>query len=84
MVLVPMIKYINFNMKRIEDYININECKDAGIKVLMITGDHPLTAYSIAKSLGLTTSELEVTTGEEVDIYLSKGKENFDNFVANF
>ena len=29
MVLVPMIKYINFNMKRIEDYININEGKDA-------------------------------------------------------
>ena len=29
MVLAPMIKYINFNMKRIEDYINVNEGKDA-------------------------------------------------------
>ncbi len=29
MVLVPMIKYINFNIKRIEDYINVNEGKDA-------------------------------------------------------
>ena len=68
---------------RKEVVASIKECKEAGIKVLMITGDHPLTAYSIAKSLGLTTSELEVTTGEEVDLYLSKGKEKFDNFVKS-
>lgn len=60
---------------------SISECRTAGIKVLMITGDHPLTAFSIAKDLNLTTCYDEVATGEEVDSYLSKGKSEFDKFV---
>ena len=48
----------------------------------MITGDHPLTAFSIAKELKLTDSYDDVTNGEEVDEYLSKGKEEFDRFVS--
>ena len=59
----------------------IKECRNAGIKVLMITGDHPLTAYSIAKDLKLTNSYDEVTNGDEVDKYLSKSKVAFDEFV---
>ena len=39
---------------------SISECKSAGIKVLMITGDHPLTAFSIAKELDLTNDYKEV------------------------
>ena len=60
---------------------SINECKTAGIKVLMITGDHPLTAFSIAKELSLTNDYKDVTTGIEVDEYLNKGKNEFDKFV---
>ena len=60
---------------------SINECKEAGIKVLMITGDHPLTAFSIAKDLSLTDNYDDVTNGKEVDEYLNKGKEQFDKFV---
>jgi sodium/potassium-transporting ATPase subunit alpha len=34
----------------------IAECNTAGIKVFMVTGDHPITAHAIAKSLNLITS----------------------------
>ena len=60
----------------------IKECHNAGIKVLMITGDHPLTAYSIAKDLELTNNYNEVTNGEEVENYLEKGDIEFDKFVS--
>ncbi|MBE6148093.1 MAG: HAD family hydrolase [Firmicutes bacterium] len=68
---------------RKEAVASIKECRNAGIKVLMITGDHPLTAYSIARDLKLTDSFNEVTTGDEVDIYLTKDKKEFDEFVKS-
>jgi Ca2+-transporting ATPase len=43
---------------------NILKCRRAGIKVIMITGDHPSTAAAIAKQLGL---EVKVLTGREID-----------------
>jgi len=66
---------------RKEAISSINECKNAGIKVLMITGDHPLTAYSIAKDLHLTNNYSEVATGEEVSIEYEKGINSFDEFI---
>ena len=59
----------------------IKKCRTAGIKVLMITGDHPLTAFAIAKELKLTQTYEEVTNGKEVDEYLAKGPEVFDDFI---
>lgn len=42
-------------------------CRDAGIQVAMITGDHPLTAFAIAKQLGIAKSDKQVITGKELD-----------------
>lgn len=67
---------------RIEVKDSLKEAKDAGIKVVMITGDHPLTAFSIAKELELATSLEEVATGNEIEEALEKGEIYFDNFIA--
>jgi len=61
----------------------IDKCREAGIKVLMITGDHPLTAYKISQDLKLTNSFDEVTTGDEVEEYLKKSEKEFDEFVKS-
>jgi Ca2+-transporting ATPase len=42
-------------------------CKEAGIRVVMITGDHPVTAVAVATSLGLAANSQEVCTGDELD-----------------
>lgn len=43
------------------------KCKMAGIKPIMITGDHKNTAYAIGKELDICKSEKEVLEGEEID-----------------
>ncbi len=48
----------------------IEECKSAGIKVVMITGDHPSTAKNIAIKLGIVQSEEAVVlSGKEMKNY---------------
>lgn len=46
---------------------SVSLCHKAGIRVLMITGDHPLTAGAIGMSAGIITSLTEVTTGEHLE-----------------
>lgn len=43
------------------------KCKLAGIKPIMITGDHQNTALAIAKSLNICSSSEQVMTGEEIE-----------------
>ncbi len=45
----------------------IELCHKAGIHVAMITGDHPLTAFSIGQRLGIATQKNEVITGQQLD-----------------
>ncbi|MCP9815073.1 cation-transporting P-type ATPase [Synechococcus sp. GreenBA-s] len=42
-------------------------CREAGIRPVMITGDHPLTARAIGTTIGLTTSDGEVILGRELE-----------------
>lgn len=42
-------------------------CRRAGIKVVMITGDHKLTARAIARELGILSKNGEILTGRDLD-----------------
>ena len=44
----------------------VRKCEEAGIKVIMITGDHPLTAKAVADELGLS-KEGRVVNGAELE-----------------
>ena len=45
----------------------VRTCKDAGIKTVMITGDHIATAKAIAKDLGILNNGEKAITGQELD-----------------
>lgn len=44
----------------------VRECAQAGIEVVMVTGDHPSTALAIAKELGIAQNREEIITGTEL------------------
>ena len=52
---------------REEAKLAVEKCKTAGIKTVMITGDHKVTATAIAKRLGILENEEEAITGTELD-----------------
>jgi magnesium-transporting ATPase (P-type) len=43
---------------------SVEQCREAGIKVIMITGDHPETAGTIARELGIADDDTSVATGK--------------------
>ncbi|MFA6196103.1 MAG: HAD-IC family P-type ATPase [Sulfurimonas sp.] len=59
----------------------LTKAKEAGIEVVMITGDHPNTAYFIAKELGIVLSKDEVMDGSEIShsVELGVHKEEITN-----
>lgn len=46
---------------------SVEKCILAGIRPVMITGDHKLTAAAIGKELGILTSDNQILTGSELD-----------------
>ncbi|NUQ33878.1 MAG: cation-translocating P-type ATPase [Planctomycetaceae bacterium] len=52
---------------RAEVKASVQACIEAGIRPVMITGDHPRTALAIAQALGIASEDNEVMSGTELD-----------------
>ena len=58
----------------------VQECKEAGIKPIMITGDYKVTAAAIAKRIGILENDDEACEGSVID---KMSDEELENFVEN-
>ena len=65
LVFVGLIGMIDPPRKEVAEAIKT--CKEAGIDVVMITGDHKDTAFAIAKELGICNHKKHVITGEQLN-----------------
>ena len=52
---------------RPEIYDAVKKCHNASIKIIMVTGDSPITAKSVAVKIGVTSDKARVVTGAELD-----------------
>lgn len=77
---VGMVGIIDPPRKEVKDAVAV--CKVAGIRAVMITGDHPLTAYAIAKELGIANEGDRVLTGHDLNSMSQKELEDTVENVA--
>lgn len=79
LVFVGMIGMID--PPRMEVKSSIKSAKNAGIRVVMITGDHPNTAFAIAKELTIAKNFDEAITGREID---EMDEKDFRNSIEKY
>ena len=58
----------------------VHDCRQAGITVCMVTGDHPITALAISRELGLAENAEQVVTGAEL---LEKSELEFEEALRH-
>jgi Ca2+-transporting ATPase len=59
----------------------IASCRGAGIRIAMVTGDHPATSLAIAREIGLARDDTEVVTGTEFRQALKQGDGAVDDLL---
>jgi Ca2+-transporting ATPase len=62
----------------------VKKCKNAGIKVVMITGDHRETARAVAEEVGIMTKKDRILEGKELDAISEKEFEKIVDKVKVF
>jgi Ca2+-transporting ATPase len=60
----------------------VAQCRRAGIKVSMVTGDHPLTAFTVARDLAMADDLDQVVCGEDLREAQLKGDASVDSLVS--
>jgi P-type Ca2+ transporter type 2C len=73
-----------YDPPRPEAKVAVGKCRGAGIRVVMITGDHPSTALAIAKDLGIAEDGAEALTGSQLDRLDDAGLERAVGRVSVF
>jgi Ca2+-transporting ATPase len=61
----------------------VTRCRKSGIQVSMITGDHPLTAFAIARDLNMVSSMDQVVTGQELKNAETMGEGTLDAVTSH-
>lgn len=79
MVFVGLVGMIDPPRTEVQEAIRV--CSEAGIRPIMITGDHKDTAAAIAKELGMIDNEDEVITGSELNRIKEK---EFEKLVSKY
>ena len=79
LIFVGLMGMIDPPREEVKDSIALS--KNAGIRTIMITGDHKNTAVAIAKELGIVNDISEAMSGSEIDTY---SEEEFTKIVNNF
>lgn len=81
MVFLGLIAFIDPVRPEVADAVR--KSREAGIRVLMITGDHPATAATIGKELEIISDESLVLSGSELEKAFNEGDEAFSEMVLN-
>ncbi|CAM4064201.1 cation-translocating P-type ATPase [Gillisia limnaea] len=68
---------------RREAILSVEQCKKAGIKVIMITGDHPSTAKTLARELGIANEDTIVVNGKMLLEANSPNAKAYKDLVAD-
>ena len=79
LIFVGLMAMIDPPREEVKGSIEIS--KNAGIRTIMITGDHKNTAFAIAKDLGIVDDISEAMSGSEIDSY---SEEEFTKIINNY